>query len=548
MILRQYQENAVKKCIKALKKYNNTLFVAATGAGKTVILSEIINRISANRTLVMAHRDELTAQNSKTYLNMFPCSRVSFFNAQQKSWRGTVTYGMMRTLANDNNLETMPKIDLFVADEAHHISADSYRKIINKVKNDNPNTIVLGVTATPERSDKRGLKFVFDNVADIIDIDTLVRKGYLVPPRGMVIDIGTQKQLMGVKKTVNDYDMAEVEAIQNTDIQNEQVVQTWLDKSSDRSTLVFCSTIKHSEDVADSFRNAGINAKTVHSKVAKSERLQTVTDFKNGDLQVMVNPMILTEGFDAPICSSIILLRPSSHKSTMIQMVGRGLRKIDNNIFPNMIKTDCLVMDFGISLINHGDLISRVKLEDDKQSNPEDEKTKNCPSCSSEIPLRSSICPLCGYEFKIEIIDDDYDEIAEFKMIEVDLMNRSPFRWISLFPGDRVMIASGFNAWVAVTSKDGKNWYAIGNVSKQTKLITISNRIGAISSADDFLRCHESGASSKKAALWMNQPATMAQKNILQRFGVNGAMSKIVAAANITFRFNLKQIESIMGV
>ncbi len=547
MILRQYQENAVKKCIKALKKYNNTLFVAATGAGKTVILSEIINRISANRTLVMAHRDELTAQNSKTYLNMFPCSRVSFFNAQQKSWRGTVTYGMVQTLVN--NLENMPKINLFVADEAHHISSDSYRKIINKVKNDNPNVMILGVTATPERSDKRGLKFVFDNVADVIDIDTLVRKGYLVPPRGMVVDIGTQKQLMGVKKTVSDYDMSEVEAIQNTDIQNEQVVQNWIDKSADRSTIVFCSTIKHSEDVTDSFKNAGIDAKAVHSKVPKSERLQTVNGFKNGDIPVVCNPMIWTEGFDAPICSSIILLRPSSHKSTMIQMVGRGLRKIDNNIFPNMIKTDCIVMDFGISLINHGDLISRVKLEDDKESNSEDEKTKNCPSCGSEIPLRSSVCPLCGYEFQIEIIDgDDYDEIAEFKMIEVDLMNRSPFRWISLFPGDRVMIASGFNAWVAVTSKDGKNWYAIGNVNKQTKLITITNRIGAIASADEFLRCHETNSSAKKVSLWMNQPSTINQKKILKRFGVSGDMSKIVAVANIVFRFNLKQIESIMGV
>jgi len=549
MILRQYQEKAVQRCIKALKEHDNTLLVAATGAGKTVILSEIINRLNAKRTLVMAHRDELTDQNSKTYKGMFPRARVSFFNAQTKSWRGNVTYGMVQTLAQDKNLETIPKIDFFVSDECHHISSDSYRKIIDKVNKDNPNVMILGVTATPERSDKRGLKFVFNNVADDINIDTLVRKGYLVPPRGMVIDIGTQKQLLSVKKTINDYDMAEVEAIQNTDIQNEQVVEHWMNESADRSTLVFCSTIKHSDDVAETFRHAGINAKSVHSKISKPDRLQITEDFKNGSIPVVCNPMLWTEGFDAPICSSVVLLRPSSHKSTMIQMVGRGLRKIDNDKFPGMVKTDCLVMDFGISLIKHGDLISNVRLLDDKESEGEEERTKNCPSCGSEIPIRSSVCPLCGYEFKIEIVgEDDYDEIAEFKMIEVDLMNRSPFRWISLFPGDRVMIASGFNAWVAVTSKDGRNWYAIGSVDKQVKLITISNRIGAISSADDFMRCNESSTSAKKASRWMNEPATEAQKNMLKRFGVVGVMSKIVAAANLTFRFNLKKIESIMEV
>ena len=261
--------------------------------------------------------------------------------------------------------------------------------------------------------------------------------------------------------------------------------------------------------------------------------------------------MVLTEGWDSPRCACIILLRSSSHKSTMIQMVGRGLRKIDQNLYPGVIKKDCLVLDFGISLLTHGDLEADVKLKDDKEPSEDSEKqTKKCPECGAELPIQCRECPLCGYEFKVELLDGVYNELAELSMIEIDLLNKSPFKWVSLFPSDKIMIATGFNAWVSVCSPDSKNWFAIGGGPKKTpQVLTIANRLGAVASADDFMRANESSRSAKKAARWMKDPATVKQSGILSKMGYQSTlMSKVEAAANLTFQFNRSKIENLMGV
>jgi len=550
LILRPYQSKSVKKCVTALKKHNNTLLVSATGSGKTVMLSAVTCEIlkSGKRALIVQHRDELSRQNSDTFKAVCPEKQISFYNAEHKSWRGEVTFSMVQTLVR--HLDDMPPVDLMVCDEAHHIAANSYRAVTDRAKELNKKVKVLGVTATPERSDNRGLKSTFNNVADIVTIGEMVKSGHLVPPRAMVVDIGTQTQLKSVKKTASDYDMAEVEAIQNTDINNNQIVKKWMELASDRPTVVFSSTIQHAEDVKDSFKEFGIQAETIHSNKSLKDRRDTLERFDNGEVPVLVNPMVLTEGWDSPRCSCIVLLRPSSHKSTMIQMIGRGLRKIDQDRHPGVIKLDCLVLDFGISLLTHGDIEVDVNLKEDGAISEDGATTKKCPECGAELPIQTRECPLCGYEFKVELVDGVYNELAELSLIEIDILNKSPFKWISLFPSEKILIATGFDAWASVCSPDSENWFAIcGGKGKDTKVLTISNKIGAVASADDFMRANETNRSAKKAARWMKDPATVKQAGILAKLGYgNMNMSKVEAAANLTFQFNRQKIERLMGV
>lgn len=551
MILRPYQTRAVANSTTALKKHDNTLLVGATGCGKTVIISAATKKIvgTKKRALIVQHRDELTSQNAKTFDQMFPGVHISFFNSQHKSWRGQVVFSMIQTLSQNRHLDRMPPVDLLIYDEAHHSASNSYRKLTAKAKGLNPRIRTFGVTATPERSDSKGLKVTFTNVADIITINEMVQGGYLVPPRGMVIDIGTQGALRAVKKTAQDYNMAEVEAIQNSKILNNKIIERWEVEAIDRPTVCFCATIKHAEDVRDSFRDAGYEFETVSSNTPKKERKAILNAFDRGELHGLANPMLLTEGWDCQICSCVMLLRISSHKSTMIQMIGRGLRKVDPRRYPGVIKTDCKILDFGISLLNHGNLENKINLKYDKQKSNEESAKKNCPACNSELPIQTRLCPLCGYEFKTEITDNgEFNELEEFKLIEIDILNNSPFRWISIFPSEKVLISTGFESWAAVVSADENNWFAIGNgQGKKTEILTVANKIGAISSADDYMRATETSASSKKAAKWMNDPASEKQLQILSRMGYQGVMfSKVEAAAHLTFRFNLKKIEGLM--
>lgn len=557
MILRPYQERAIKNCLDALKKHKNTLLVSPTGAGKTIMLSAVAGHyVKKNKkVLVIAHRDELTSQNSDKFLKVNPSASVSFFDANKKDWTGQAVFSMIQTLSQDRHLEAMQPVDMVIIDESHRSAANSYRKVFEAARAKNPNTDIFGVTATPERSDSRGLAETFNNVADVITLEELIRYGFLVPPRGMVIDLGTQESLSHVKKTANDYDQSEVEAIQNTTINNIMVVDKWKELASDRSTVVFCSTVQHAIDIRDAFRDAGIVADTVHGNTPKEERAAILKAFDKGEIQIVTNAMILTEGWDSQRCSCAVLLRISSHKSMVIQMVGRALRTVDQSIHPGLIKKDALIMDFGISLLTHGDLAVNAKLKHDKDPSEEEKRKKSCPDCKAELPIQVKACPLCGYSFKIEVLEDgSYDEVEELRLIEIDLVNKSPFKWYNLFESGRAMIASGISAWACVCSPDDESWYTIGYFESKTALLSVSSKLSAISTADDFMRKNESSSSSKKAAAWRKMAATDKQRLNLAKLQVfaNDSLSPLIdrgeAAAKLTFCFFRHKIEHLMGV
>ncbi len=548
MILRPRQKLFVDRSVTALHEHGNTLAVASTGFGKSVALSAVVGRMLANsdgKACVLAHRDELTRQNVTKFSRVNPGLSTSVVDAESKSWRGRATFAMVPTLSRQSNLENMPTLDLLVIDEAHHAAAAGYRRIIDTAKGRNPDCRIYGVTATPNRGDKKGLRPIFSNVADQVRLGELVRSGHLVPPRNFVVDVGTGEALQQVRKTADDFDMAEVDRIMNKAPVTDAVIRHWREKARDRQTVVFCSTVDHASNVTDAFNAAGDNAVLVHGDLPDGERRAVLRRFEKGDARLVVNVAVLTEGWDHPPTSCVVLLRPSSFKSTLIQMIGRGLRTVDPNEHPGVIKTDCIVLDFGTSTLLHGSLEQDVELDGKEMTG--EAPTKQCPECEATVPLAVRECPLCGYVWERQEREDGPEAIENFIMTEMDLLARSSFLWVDLFGDDAALVANGFSAWGGIFFLDGR-WHAVGGANGiPARLLSIGERIVCLAAANDWLNDHESANSAHKTKRWIHEAPTERQLQYLPaeyRFDHN--LTRYQASALLTFRFNRRAIQELI--
>ena len=545
MILRPRQKVFVERAVRALGEHGNTLGVAPTGAGKTIMLSGVAGEwLDDNdaKACVLAHRDELTSQNEAKFRKVNPGIETSVFDAREKSWSGQATFAMVQTLSREANLKRMPTVDLLVVDEAHHVAAPSYRRVIDHARERNPELAVFGVTATPNRGDRKGLRPVFSNVSDQITLGELIQSGHLVPPRTFVVDVGTQGALSSVKRTADDFDMAEVDAIMNKAPITEAIIRHWQEKAGDRKTVVVCSTVGHARNVVDAFHAADVPAVLVHGELSNSERKDALAQFAQGEAQVVVNVAVLTEGWDHPPADCVVLLRPSSFKSTLIQMIGRGLRTVDPNEYPGVTKTDCIILDFGTSTLMHGSLEQDVNL--DGRDFTGEAPQKECPECGAQVPAASMECPLCGHRWE-RAESEGKIELTDFVMSELDLLKRSSFRWCDLFGDDGALMATGFDAWAGVFFLNGR-WYGVGGGKNlRTSLLALGERTVCLAAADDWLNEHESEDTALKSRRWLNQAATQQQLRYLppayrQDFG----LTRYQASCLLAFQFNKRDIQS----
>jgi superfamily II DNA or RNA helicase len=518
---------------KALKKHKDTLLIAATGAGKTVMLSDVIQ--GYNSALVLQHRTELVNQNSATF-NGVTGKAFGTVNADTKNFSEPYTFAMVQSLAN--HLEQLKKVDLLVIDEAHHAVANQFANIIEHCKQLNPKLHVFGVTATPVRADKKPLKNIFSNISHEVSITELIKLGYLVKPRCFSISNDGQDAL---KQTL-DYSDEKVEELLDTRVVNDSVIKHWQEKAHDRPTVVFTSTGKHAKDVCEAFVQAGIKAGYITATMSDKNRAAVLASYDAGDIQVLVNVSIATEGFDHQPTSCVILLRACSDKSTMIQMVGRGLRIVDPERYPGVIKDDCLVLDFGVSLITHGSLDADVSL-DGKDSLELTDPVKQCMCCGSPIPYGMSQCGLCGYEEpKREGTGNHKAELSEFVLTELDIFNQSPFKYETLFNGT-ALVANGFNAWVCAVSVNDK-WHAFGGSKKKgIQLLAQGEKTICLSRCDDFLRLYGDKTAAKKTKRWINEPCTSKQRQQLKLSPTDFSVTKYRATCLMTWKWNNRAMQ-----
>lgn len=545
MQLRHRQREFVSRVKAALAKHGNTLAVAPTGFGKSCSLSAVGAELGG-RGLILQHRDELVDQNRKTFKRVAPSFETDIYTADRKRWSPGVTFAMVQTLAGEDNLESTPSLDWVIVDEAHHVAAETYRRIINKVRERNPKAKVFGVTATPQRGDRKAIIEVFDNVADVVQLSEVIAAGDLVRPRVFVIDCGLRSELAGIKR-VSDFDQQEVEAIMDKAAVTARVIEEWKAKAGDRQTVVFAATVAHAGHVCEAFVAAGVKAAVISGDMGKAERAKVLKDFERGVIQVVLNVAVLTEGWDCQTVSCVILLRKCSYKATMLQMIGRGLRKVDPMRFPGVVKSDCIIMDFGYSILNNGDLNTDVVLAPVKGK----PMTKDCPECGMQVPAGVAACPICDHIFdgvaRRQKEAEEAGILEDFTLTEVEILELSPYRWQDMYEG-MVMMANAMSAWaVLVLYRD--RWHAVGRVGKDAAvLLAVSpDKVAVMASADDFLREHGDKDAARKTKRWLTEPASPKQ---LACLGLENSMfqhkTKYLASCEMTWRFSERDIQRLV--
>ena len=547
MILRERQKTFVEKSLDALRERGNTLGVAPTGSGKTIMLAAVVGRLmdaNGSKACVLAHRDEITGQNLDKFLKVNPGMSVSVVDAAEKSWSGKAVFAMVQTLSRRRTLELMPRLDLLVIDEAHHARAETYRRIIDAAKARNPALKVFGVTATPNRGDGKSLREIFDNVADQITLGEMIAAGQLVRPRTFVIDLGIQEELKHVKKLAAEFDMGEVATIMDRTPLTREIIRHWSEKAGGRRTVVFCSTIEHAGHVTEAYRAAGVRAEMVTGDTPDQERQGIFGRLDTGETQVLVNVAVATEGWDCPPISCVVLLRPCSHKSTMIQMIGRGLRKLDPELYPGQVKTDCVVLDFGATALMHGSLEQQVNLDGHEKHKPGEAPFKLCPNCKAEVPIRVRECPFCEHEFQQKA----RAALDGFEMSEVDLLNRSPFEWCELAGDGSLLMATGFDAWGGVMRRDGL-WYAVGGCKGiAAKVLYVGERLACLASADDWLNLNETEDMAHKSRRWLREAPSEKQLRFLPReYQCLPDITRYKASCILSHTFNRWKIERALA-
>ena len=408
MTLRPYQQEALEAVLAAFRDQQNVLLQAATGAGKTIIFSELIRLFRQKwpsiNILILAHREQLVRQAYDKLIKVWPegidqvgiaCHSV----ASKSDLDKPVIIGSVQTVARQ--LNDMHEVKLMIIDEVHRMppltaegkEPNQYEQVIERLRMFYPKMRLLGVTATPYRL---GWGYIygnmktgdpernwFPNLTYAIGIDTLQEQGFLCPLQGW----GTNKKLdlSGVlMSNSGDYREDELSKFMSAEIHIGSAVKAVQIHAQDRKHIVvFAVTIEHAGLLLEAFQLAGYKAGITHSNLNKEDNARAMSAFENGELQVLVNVGKLTEGWDCPATDCVVLCRPTKSTALYVQMVGRGLRLADG-------KKDCLLLDLAGCWQEHGDPVKP------KVSSKPARNYRVCPECETLNPLTAERCVECG--------------------------------------------------------------------------------------------------------------------------------------------------------
>lgn len=341
LVLRPYQAEGCDAIDRDLARHRSTLFILPTGCGKTICFAETAYRFRPHgRTLVMAHREELIVQACDKIRRSTPLT-VGIEMADQRVHAPLpdVVVASVQTLSRTNRRERFARdaFALIVVDEAHHAVSATYRSVLDYFAP----AKVLGVTATSDRLDKLGMHNVFESVAYSYSIKQAIEDKALVPIKQQRIYV-KGFDLSKVRVVKGDLSESDLERTLLSEEVLHRIASPLIESVGNRSCLVFTPGVKSAHALAEVLcrYHPGI-AKAVDGTTPPEERKAAVSDFSEGRLHILVNCMLFTEGFDAPIASCVAIARPTKSRSLYTQMIGRGTR-----LHPESRKIDLLVMDF----------------------------------------------------------------------------------------------------------------------------------------------------------------------------------------------------------
>ncbi len=325
--LRDHQEEALRN-LEAMRAEHKTiaLLYHATGTGKTVTAVSDAKRFG-ERTLFLAHRRELIDQAMRTFRQIWPEVSVGRFEGGTRETDAYVVCGSVQSVSQ--NLDSFRPDDFgyLIIDECHHGTADTYRSIMSYFRP----KFTLGLTATPERADGEDLLAVFQNVAHKLDLKTAVELGTLVPVR--CVRIQTNIDMRDVRINGFKYNSLDLESTIRVPGRNQLIVDTYLEYVKDRPTVVFCASVKHAEEIARLFQEAGVAARCVSGGTKSSQRQQILRDYEAGKIPVLCACDLLNEGWDSPHTQVLFMARPTMSRTIYMQQLGRGMRQSEGKEF-----------------------------------------------------------------------------------------------------------------------------------------------------------------------------------------------------------------------
>jgi superfamily II DNA or RNA helicase len=305
----------------------------------TVIFAHMAQRHLAEgdgRVLVLVHTDELVQQAYNKVKAVNPTIDVGIVKAGQNDTSARIIIGSVQTLRNPERRRQIADVTMIIVDECHHATARTYLDIIGHF----PSARVVGFTATLGRSDEGDLSKVWQTVAYRRDILWMIRNEYLIDVRGVHVKVD-DLDLKKVKKSRGDFQDAALGQALSDSMAPERVAEALKEHGPQRQTICFTPLVASAYEFAAAFEKEGFKAEVVHGALPKPERRAILRRYVDGVTQVLCNAMVLTEGFDAPATSCIIVARPTKSKPLFQQMVGRGLR-VDPEL--SWADQDCLVM------------------------------------------------------------------------------------------------------------------------------------------------------------------------------------------------------------
>lgn len=407
--LRDYQERAIEGVRDSFRQGNKrTLLVSPTGSGKTLMFSYISAGMAKNdkRIVIIAHRRELIKQISGALKNVGVRHGI-LVGGSIGIPKANVIVASVFTLAR--RLARFPAPDLLIGDEAHHFTPDStWGKVVKAF----PKARVLGVTATPERLDGKGLGLLFDDMVMGPTVAELTEQGFLSPAE---VYAPSKPDLSRVRTRMGDYVTADIEGEMDRPSITGSAVAHYTKLAAGRRAVAFCVSVKHAKDVAEDFRLAGYSASHIDGTMDDVERDGVLAKFETGEIQILTSCDLISEGFDLPAIEVAILLRPTKSLSMYLQQVGRAIR-------PSPGKEKTIVLDHCGNTATHGfiDEHREWELTADKARKKKDGEAapavRTCPSCySMHRPMPT--CPKCGHVYqiksrKIEQRDGDLVQIS----------------------------------------------------------------------------------------------------------------------------------------
>lgn len=340
MQLRPYQRAALEAVRETYRQgHRSALVVMPTGTGKTVLFAEI-SRLAKGPVLVLAHRQELVEQ-AREKIAAWCNDVVAVEMANRRDFtkpdgsRPKIAVASIQTMRQ--RLQDVPRdaFRIVVVDEAHHATSDSYRAVIEHF-----DAHLLGVTATPDRSDRVPLGEIFSDVAFAYDMRTAIHDGWLCPIRSFLVQ--TQADFSGVRKIAGELATRDVEDILTQELHLAEIAAPILRERRGRPSIVFAASVAHAHAlcrVMNEMADDDDFAAALDGSNSYELRAPVLDRFRRGEIQVLVNCSLFTEGFDVPQIALVAIARPVLSRSFYAQMVGRGTR-----IAPG--KEDLIVLDF----------------------------------------------------------------------------------------------------------------------------------------------------------------------------------------------------------